>query len=69
MCHIELTEDLENKRKVLETEVERDNIKVHIKKCGGNCGFLVQDMIQWRAAVSTAMKLGTQYKKKYFSST
>jgi hypothetical protein len=50
-------------------EVKRDNIKVLIKKCGGSCGFLAQDMIQLRADVSTAVKLGTQYNKKYFSST
>jgi len=35
-------------------------LKCLLKKCGGSCGFLAQDMIQWRAYVSTAMKLGTQ---------
>ena len=52
--------------------MEGDNIKVRIKKCGGSCSFyieLAQDMTQWRAVVNTATKLGTQYNKKYFSST
>jgi hypothetical protein len=32
VSHLELTEDLENKRKDLETEVERDDIKVRSKE-------------------------------------
>jgi hypothetical protein len=44
-------------------------LKCVVKKYDGSCGFLAQDMIQRRAVFSTAMKLGTQFKKKYFFST